>query len=540
MKKNKSLYVDQNIQAKVFSSMPEKYIELQNFHAERKQSPKALFICPPDIYSGVFPFGFSQMVSIAKKHKFDVSLLDYTNRGFNRDMVNEIEKKVKQDEIDILCLTGYSHNYQFIKAAADAAKRANDRIYIMTGGYWSRWSPEFALKNTQCDLVATGEGEVVFNEICQLWPNIKSMHSLLGIAVRHNQEIFKNGTAPTSPLDNLAMPEYELFDFTKHYIYKDKDTGKVSCSMSTSRGCSAHCSFCTGANQTYRPHPIERILKEILYVKKTYGVEKLFFKDALTIIKSPHCKKLFKAIGDANLGLNFEIVARVDSIDEEMIKLLKRAGVGKIQIGVESGDDDLLKTMIKGNSVNQVKFAIKLCQENDIDIAGGFIVGMPGETIKSLVNTLIFALNNRIAGTGVTFPVPFPGTDLYEIAKTKLNLTEEDVLLDPIFRGGGVYGQTYEQSLKYLHKFHLSDVSPYWLLFFNRILHRPLGISHAFMKKRYLYGYLKVILFFFLFVPTEFAKMIFYRFYLGPKQKVDQKYEVESLPFNPDGFSWEG
>lgn len=499
------------IQSPAPGKLPEYYQEVVRAYQSHPDPRNILFICPPDIHSHVFPLGFSQIISVARKQGFNVHLLDYTNRDHSDEILKEIIDTIAKQDIHILGVTGYSHNVQFIAQLSARAKALKPHLYVIGGGYWCRWTPEFALRHTRCDLIVTGEGDAVMERFCQLWPDLERINALPGICVQHGESIIQNGPAPFVSMEHLPGPEYDLFDYENRYVWREGN--RVVTSMQTSRGCNSHCTFCTGANQSFRQYPIERIIEEIRYLKQRYGVNRIRFKEALTIINNKRCRRLLQSMIDADLGIDFEMICRVDSIDEEMIQLLKKAGCILIQFGIESADNDLLGEMKKGVTVQQIDQALSLCHQHGIHASGGFLIGMPNESIQSLTRTFFFVLTRKIYATGVTFPIPFPGTDLYEIARKELKLSEEEILMDPRFKGYGVYGYSYQECIGFLGKFRLSQRSPYVLYFYHNIISHALHVNYLFMNHRRLRGMLSLAKLFTIKIPQGLLTMFYHKIF---------------------------
>jgi radical SAM superfamily enzyme YgiQ (UPF0313 family) len=110
-------------------------------------------------------------------------------------------------------------------------------------------------------------------------------------------------------------------------------------------------------------------------------------------------------------------LTRANIVNQELIALAKQAGCFRLEMGVESGDDDILKSIHKGVTVEQVKKAVKIIKQNDISLGTCFILGHPNETRKTAQKTIDLAAELNTDTIAVGIMVPYPGTEIHEMAK---------------------------------------------------------------------------------------------------------------------------
>jgi len=395
-------------------------------------------------------------------------------------------------------------------AHSSIVKNEAPNILVVGGGYWCRWSPEFALKHTNCDIVVTGEGDVPFSKLCDGFPSLSNVETFKGIAIKKGEDIIINEYGELvdgSNLDSLPRPEYELFNFNDKYVWQD-ESGNICCTLQTGRGCVGKCIFCTGASQVYRKYSHGRIIDEIRYLKSTYGITRIYFKEALTCTNNKWSRDFLRKIIDADLGITFQAICRVDNLDEEIVELLKEAGCFQVQLGIETADNNMLRNVMQKNiTVQQSKRAVELCNKAGILPAGGFLLGMPGESIMSLIRTTLFVITTRISATGVTFPVPFPGTGLYEIAKSRYELTDESIQFNERMSGYDVFAGSYKKKLHYLEEFKFCDLSPHILILFHKVIATTIGINTRVLKKGRVVAFKELVMVFPVKVKAKIANI---------------------------------
>jgi phosphonoacetaldehyde methylase len=192
----------------------------------------------------------------------------------------------------------------------------------------------------------------------------------------------------------------------------------------TSRGCSANCIFCATARfwgNKYRARSPENVIAEIDELVKKYGIKEIqFIDDNLTLNKKRaiaifrSIKKRFKIAWSTPQGI------APWALDEELIKEMKDSGCYEISLAVESGDQDILKQVIrKPGSLDKIKRLVKEINRVKMLSKGFFVIGLPGETKEQIQKTFKFALDLKLDSATFSLATPFPGTRLYSLCLEK-------------------------------------------------------------------------------------------------------------------------
>ena len=232
---------------------------------------------------------------------------------------------------------------------------------------------------------------------------------VIGKIVKENIPGFVQGSR-VQDLDGLPFPARHLVKPLKYA----KEGYPPSASILFSRGCPFACSYCDKSQgKTIRFRSPENVVEEIQQVIKTWGIRRvLFYDDTLTLDKK-RSMQLFERLSP--LKINWECNSRVNTIDEEMLQAMKRAGCDKIKYGIESGDPTVLKAIDKKASVEQAAEAIRLTKAvGGINAAAYFLFGLPEDNWSSLENTLKFLNEVNPDSAQLAFAVPLPNTPLYE------------------------------------------------------------------------------------------------------------------------------
>jgi len=143
------------------------------------------------------------------------------------------------------------------------------------------------------------------------------------------------------------------------------------------------------------------------------GYDRIWFSDDCFTLKRKRLLDICDEIIQRKLDIDWECLSRVDTVDEETATKMKEAGCVQVFLGLESGNDSILTLMNKQTSVNQGKRAVVTFKKAGIEVGAFFIVGYPGETNRTVLETLRFASSLPLDYLSFTMPYPIPGTPLY-------------------------------------------------------------------------------------------------------------------------------
>jgi anaerobic magnesium-protoporphyrin IX monomethyl ester cyclase len=277
-------------------------------------------------------------------------------------------------------------------------------------------APDVAFANPFIDLVIRGEPEETIREICAS-ENL-TQHAVRGISWRDP----KNGTVHHNPEREwisprqIPAPAWQYLDLEP---YRLPLKGRPFLIVAPVRGCPYKCGFCTAPlyyGKRLRKRPVQAVMDEISRGMEQLGVRD-FFVWADTFTADPDYVKAFSLeILRHGLNIRWTCNSRVDTVNREMLEAMKRAGLWMISFGLESGNDGILKRSGKKITVGQSRLAVTMAHEMGIRTSGHFILGLPGETEKTMMETLHFALDLPLDIAQFYAAAPFPGTPLYKEA----------------------------------------------------------------------------------------------------------------------------
>jgi radical SAM superfamily enzyme YgiQ (UPF0313 family) len=386
---------------------------------------KILFINPPFIrYGGVeghggknTPLNLAYLASYLREQKegIDVDIIDAEGVELSFEQIYERVDSFSPDIIGITCPTPVYYNVQ--KMCTDLKRKDKD-VKIVLGGPHPTALPVETLKETDCDIVCIGEGELTFLDLVNTFENGKNLNSIAGIAYKYNGDVFVNQRRELiKDLDMLPFPAKDLLPVDRYYLPPTKRMrSERATNMITSRGCPFSCNFCMAKTiwtRRTRLRSVKNVIDEIKLNVDVYKLTEFSFHDELFTFRRSRVIELCEGIIKEGLDITWVCQARAGSVDLEILKIMKKAGCGKIAFGFESGSERMLKLMNKKETLENAMESVSFCKKAGIEVEGAFILGYPGEDIKSIEDTLKFAIDLDCDTVAFFIAIPYPGTKLY-------------------------------------------------------------------------------------------------------------------------------
>lgn len=309
---------------------------------------------------------------------------------------------------------------------AEAIKAQKPSTVIGFVGAHPAVLPEETLKMSPViDWVGHKEFDYTCKEVCEGrdFSQIKGLSYRKGDKIIHNppRELIQNMDELPWVVDvykrDLEIERYTIGYLKEPYL-----------SLYTGRGCPAQCIFClwpqTIGGHKYRTRSPENVAAEMAYAKKLFPqVQEYFFDDDTFTANMPRAREIAKRLKP--LGLTWSCSSRAN-VTYDTLKVMKDCGLRLLMVGFESGSQEILDRIKKGITIEQAKEFVKNCKELGIDIHGTFILGLPIETAKTIEETIRFAIELDVFSIQVSLAAPYPGTELYEMAKQNGWLAQSD------------------------------------------------------------------------------------------------------------------
>lgn len=369
------------------------------------------------------PLGIAALSAMAQTVGLAPTIID----GQFTDHEKKLENFLEGDKALIVGISSTLLQLSQTMEIAHQIKSKNEDTIVMVGGAAaSCMSPKdfFDYSGDVIDAIAIGEGDYTWLEIIQkvlgscITKTTDLLEGIQGTAFKAGDEIIINSPRPRiAQLDDLPMPDLAGIRAQEYIDLWKKNGGFGSISIFPSRGCPFPCVFCDKSvfGKKFIHHSPERIVDEKQRIIESFNdVDEIFlFDDNLSVDKRV-MMELCNELEKRHLDIEWSTQARVDTVDEEMLKRMYEAGCRHIYFGVETASEKLIEFLGKGFSIEQAEEAIYLSHKVGIDPGAFFIVGVPGETQQDIEATAQFIKKTRLGHVGLSVLTPFPGTQLYE------------------------------------------------------------------------------------------------------------------------------
>jgi anaerobic magnesium-protoporphyrin IX monomethyl ester cyclase len=378
-------------------------------HMIRTNVPKSV-----DTETGMYPpLGLLYVAAGLKAWSdAEVELLDAPALGLGQKGIGERIAVLKPDVVGIQAMT-----FTLIDAIATVrtAKSACPGAHVSLGGPHVNLYPEETLSIEGVDSLVLGEGERAFAEMVKVLGEGGEIADVLGVAVRRDGAVVTKGARDLeSNLDALPQPARDLIDSSLYWSVLAK-RNPVTTAM-TSRGCPMKCIFCDRPHlgKTFRYRSARNVVDEMEDCVRR-GIHEIFLYDDTFTIGRERIFDIRDEIKRRALEVQWDVRARANTLDAEVVKAMKEAGVSRMHIGVESGSERILKVMKKGITVEQAYAAFDLCRKYGVTSLSYFMLGNPTETQEDIDMTMDFIRKCRADYAHIAVTTPFPGTELYRM-----------------------------------------------------------------------------------------------------------------------------
>jgi hopanoid biosynthesis associated radical SAM protein HpnJ len=379
-------------------------------------------------------------------------LLDAAPHHINAEQTLQIVK-----EYEFVVLFTSTPGFKGDCKLAEAMKQVNSKVKIAFVGPHVTVLPEKALLDCPAiDFVCRREFDYSTVEFAQGKP----LDEIMGISYRRNGRVVHNPDRPAiADLDSLP-------DVTDVYK-RDLDVRRYNVpfllnpfvSLYTTRGCPAQCTFClwpqTLSGHAWRKRSSERVAAEMAKAREYWPyVKEFFFDDDTFNIQKARTIELCEKLKP--LKMTWSCTSRVTT-DYETLKSMREAGCRLLIVGYESGDQQILKNIKKGATVERARDFTRDCRKLGLVVHGDFILGLPGETRDTIKNTIAFAKELDVETIQVSLAHAYPGTELYDFAKQNGFITNEQQMVD---EGGHQLAQIEypglprEEVMEAVHRFY--------------------------------------------------------------------------------------
>lgn len=351
-----------------------------------------------------------------------VEMLDAPALGLDQKGIGEY---ISTHNFDVAGIQTMTFNLVDAIGTVRTVKAACPGIHVSLGGPHVNLYPEETLAIDGVDSLILGEGERTFAEMLNALEGGTDIADVAGVAIMRDGSVAVSSTRPLEKnLDDLPHPARDLIDSSLYWSVLAK-SNPVTTAM-TSRGCPMKCIFCDRPHlgKSFRYRSAVNVVNEMEDCVNRQ-INEIFLYDDTFTIKRERIFEVRDEIQRRKLKVQWDVRARANTLDDEVVKAMKQAGVTRIHIGVESGSPRILKVLKKGITVEQAYNAFELCKKNGILSLSYFMFGNPTETEEDIEMTMQFIRKCKADYAHISMLTPFPGTELYSMG-LKQGLYKED------------------------------------------------------------------------------------------------------------------
>ena len=381
--------------------------------------------------------GLAYLAAVLEQAGYKVEILDAPALELTYEkLAGEIERR-RPDVVGVTATTAVSPSA--LKTVRMVRERLPEALTVMGGPHITFLPMETMRAEPSIQVGVVGEGEYTLLELVETWKEGGDLRKVKGIIYRENGEVkFTEPRPLIENLDELPFPARHLLPMDRYKVFGKHETLGL---IFTSRGCPYNCTFCSSSlifGKKFRARSPGNVVDEVEQFVEQYKSNHVEFVDDLFIFDKKRVKEICREIKERGLDIVWVCSARVDTVDGEIFKTIRDAGCVMVYLGVESGVQRVLNLMRKGIKVEQSVRAVKLAKEAGLQVVASFVLGIPGETWEEALETIRFAKKLDPDFVQFSLATPFPGTELYRIAKEKGLLLTEDwtkyTVLKPVMR----------------------------------------------------------------------------------------------------------
>jgi radical SAM superfamily enzyme YgiQ (UPF0313 family) len=376
---------------------------------------KITLINPPqDTRYSQPPLGLALIAAILAKEGYTVNLLDANAFGLKPE---EIPPQV--EGADVIGLTAMTPTIGTALKIAGLLKRKNPHLKTILGGPHVTLLPEDTLTaSPDVDVIIRGEGDITVIDLLKALENHRPLNAIEGISFRKENTIIHNAARKTIvDMDSLPYPAWHLLPWQRYQPHPPHGMALPFGAMVTSRGCPYRCAYCSKPvfGSHFRAQSPDRVVEEMVYLQQKFGIKEIAFYDDSFTLDKKRVHAIAEKIIEKKLKFAWTCETRVNLVDKMLLAHMKQAGCYAVAYGIESASPEIIKTLQKDITLEQVEAAVRAHKEVGLQVIGYFMLGSPGETPQTIQQTIDFAKKLKVDFAQFSVTTPFPGTELYDI-----------------------------------------------------------------------------------------------------------------------------
>lgn len=385
---------------------------------------KVLLISQPDTYPqkpDFPPIGLAILGAVARAGGHEVLLIDAA-----LSTITEIAERSRRFGPDVVGVSCWTIGRAMVWALCEALKREIPRAFLVVGGPHATLFPGHIFKKTHASAVVIGEGEETFKELLGAVQSGRDLSAVSGLALRGRDGgvSLSPKRAPIVDMDAIPFPLYDGFEGFKFSNYwGEAPLPRPTASVISSRGCVFDCTYCGSTEfwgRKWRYRSAANILDELYWLITKMGVKSVYFYDDNFPVNKKRLIDICEGMLSRGINIKWSCCSHVKMLDKGSLEAMKKSGCVKINFGVESGSEKILKSINKQQTAADIEKAFALVHEAGITPRAYLMVGNPGETEETIDQTIeLVGKINPGSSIGATLLWLLPGTAVYRDAVKK-------------------------------------------------------------------------------------------------------------------------
>ncbi|MFQ5427982.1 MAG: B12-binding domain-containing radical SAM protein [Thermodesulfobacteriota bacterium] len=367
---------------------------------------------PPECEVVIPPTDLPYIVAVLEESKVEARVIECLGSGLT---VEKLIAELKKDRPKMVFIRTSTPTFSWDAEVSGRIKEALKTKVVFFGPHVGV-VPDDVLANPHVDAIILGEAEYTIRDIA-----LQGFSRTAGLWYKGRKKIIKNKSrAPIEDLDGLPFPAWGLLPYKAYTAGDIMPPQSPTLFLQTSRGCPFSCSYCpypVAQGTRYRKRSAKNVLDEIAFLKREFDVKNLIIRDAEFTLDRERVVEICEGLIRAGHGISWRCETRVDTLDEELIGLMSKAGCMGINMGIESASAKVCeKVGRKPLDAVHTKAMVRICRELGVHTFCFFIIGLPGDDIESVMETIEYAVTLDADVSQFTVATPYLGTGLYDWA----------------------------------------------------------------------------------------------------------------------------
>ncbi|MFH1225445.1 MAG: radical SAM protein [Candidatus Diapherotrites archaeon] len=374
-------------------------------------------------------------IATAIRGRHSVGILDCIKENIGTEQLLE---KIGAQGIDVVGMQFFTMNYGGIMETARGIKERFPHVTVVVGGPHPSAMPEETMREIpEIDFAFAGESEIGFPALLDLLEKGEKGKAKLAkvpsLIWRDGERVVVNERKFVKNLDELGTPSWDLL---RPGTYPQAPHGSFfrqypTAPIIVTRGCPYQCTFCAGhvvSGRMIRVRGVDSVIEEIKLLHNRYGINEIHIEDDNFTMSRRFVEEFCNRLISENLGISWCCPngMRLDTLDRELLLLMKRSGLYSVSVGIESGSERILKLVKKRLTPAQTREKIELIDSVGLGVIGFVMLGFPTETEEEIEETINFVLGLKLKRINFSCLQPFPGTEIYDTLRASGEIGDVD------------------------------------------------------------------------------------------------------------------